>query len=574
MRSDRRASPLYLSARSNALHFYDPSPQRRHLLAPDHYPRPTHSENLLNRVPFYSLFADKSSIAAELSLIDAVSSPALPPPSTKPARQTAASRDQFRPVPYRSLLDPPTFASSTTAQASPTASVSAQAAAPVSIDLSDSSSGGSDSDDFSSSDSDDWAPSSSTSPYRHALPSSVGTDLSMSVLPPPLPLEAIPPTLLSSGASIRSFRSRTSGFSSWRPRKSAPPTLDTLPLEVLDQICSFMDQSTLLAMIHSCKILACSGYVYLYQNPQFTSTYRFAQFVSTVTHDRTVASYVRSLDLSKIENGVKGNVILAGWRDWKYRSEPLYWSRKHHHHHHHHHHHVRRLSGDNTNSVSATPKERRPSLRRSSLSFGSSSSSSSSLTSLSGGLASTTSLVSSQSAPRKSGRRHSSASPVSLKHPLQSPLLKQYSLARDVPLGAVIHVIRACPKIQHIDLSTLPLAADYYVASRKYKPTAFTNLLFVSDVPKSYTWRPEETIHVLAGRDLVAALLELRDLRTLRMQSLVWVSKEIVQRILSHERLGDTLEYVNFAQCGMSRGLPWAKEGAVEDFQTILRGEN
>ncbi|KAK9361576.1 hypothetical protein V1504DRAFT_75755 [Lipomyces starkeyi] len=568
MRSDRRASPLYLSARSNALHFYDPSPQRRHLHLASHYPHPT-QQLRQQRASFYELFAPESSVEAELPSTESSS----PSPSNKGLDLTTTPHEQPSVLSYRSLLDPD---ESQIPRSNAASNDSAADLLQLVEHEEDPSRFGASSDSSSSAESDsesDYSPRLGRSAFPHSHSRLAGR--SESVLPPPLSLPILTESkLASSGASIRSYRSRTSALSCNRKRKQYRPTLDTLPLEVLDEICSSLPQQALLSTVSTCKSLACSAYVYLYQEPRFTSTYRFAQFVSVITHDRTLASYVRSLDLSTIENGLKGNVVLAGWRDWKYRSEPLYWTRKYPGHHYHHHQYRNRSNAvpSSKSAPQAPAKPRRPD-RRSSISAGSLSSSSSAASS-SSSLASfqNSSKSKAQHRPLQSPLR-STALPVASRHPLQSPLLKQYSLSRDVPIGAIIHIIRACPHLQHINLSYLPLAADYFVTSRKHKPTAFTNLLFVSDVPKSYTWREHETVQVLAGRELVSAIMELRELRTLELRNLVWITKDIISRIVEHERFKQTLTYVDVRESGMSRGRPWALAGGLEVFSAALQDE-
>ncbi|KAK9350693.1 hypothetical protein V1523DRAFT_418981 [Lipomyces doorenjongii] len=570
MRSDHRASPLYLSARSNALHFYDPSPQRRHLHLASHYPHPT-QQLRQQRASFYELFAPESSVAAELPSTESSSSS----PSNKGLDLTATPREQPSALSYRSLLDPD---ESQIPRSNTESNDSAATLLQLVEHEEDPSRFGASSDSSSSAESDsesDYSPRLGGRAFPHSHSRLAGR--AESVLPPPLSLPILTETkLASSGASIRSFRSRTSALSWNRKRKQYRPTLDTLPLEVLDEICSSLPQQALLSTVSTCKSLACSAYVYLYQEPHFTSTYRFAQFVSAITHDRTLASYVRCLDLSTIENGLKGNVVLAGWRDWKYRSEPLYWTRKYSGHHYHHQYRHRANTVPSSKSAPQAPaKPRRPDRpdRRASVPTGSLSTSSSAASS-SSSLASsqTPSKSKTQQRPMQSPLR-STALSVTSRHPLQSPLLKQYSLSRDVPIGAIIHVIRACPHLQHINLSYLPLAADYFVTSRKHKPTAFTNLLFVSDVPKSYTWREHETVQVLAGRELVSAILELRELQTLELRNLVWITKDIISRIVEHERFKQTLTYVDVRESGMSRGRPWALAGRLEVFSAALQDE-
>lgn len=332
----------------------------------------------------------------------------------------------------------------------------------------------------------------------------------------------------SSSASVhslaRSFHSRSSvERHQWDKKEAA---LDTLPLEILDQICLYLPQQTLLAMVQSSRYLASSAYVYLYMDPQFTSSYRFAQFVSVISHDSTLASYVKTLDLSKIGARVKGDTVLAGWRDWKYRSEPLYSTRG-------------RTSSHKT-SLPHSYKFHEHSVERREAR-----------------------KVATSSAALQCGV-------ISL-HPLQSPLLKQYTLSRDAPAGAIIHVLRACPHLKKIDISYLPLAADYRVLSRTaFQPTAFTGELFVSDVPKLYNWSDSETKSVNVGKDLIDAILALTELEVLRLRKLVWVSKQIADRICRDAASKNCLSVVDLRECGMTRDVSWAISGDLRDLHRAL----
>jgi hypothetical protein len=90
---------------------------------------------------------------------------------------------------------------------------------------------------------------------------------------------------------------------------------------------------------------------HLYKYPRFTSTYRLGQFVHLIMNRPKLAALVKVLDLShitapvtltkeemkkyhgRIEYGTtaamevlndRTKIVYAGWRDWKYRSHPLY----------------------------------------------------------------------------------------------------------------------------------------------------------------------------------------------------------------------------------------------------------
>jgi len=124
----------------------------------------------------------------------------------------------------------------------------------------------------------------------------------------------------SSPASLRSF---TSSLRS-RKRKLTPvPTLESLPFEIKSQIFRYLSQETLRCLTLTSAVLSEAAAVDLYEWPNFASTYRFAQFVTTVSHSLDSAQLVRVLDLSGFGSEAEDTPI-AGWREWKYRTEPLY----------------------------------------------------------------------------------------------------------------------------------------------------------------------------------------------------------------------------------------------------------
>lgn len=183
--------------------------------------------------------------------------------------------------------------------------------------------------------------------------------------------------LNSSSASIRSL---ASSVVSRKRRYAAPPTLETLPSELMSEIFSYLDQKTLHNLVFCSKRVMEGAYYNLYEKPRFKTTYRFAQFVSTITHDRHRAWMVRELDVSNLGKEIgEEEKPLAGWREWKFRSDPLH------------------------------------TIHRDDL-----------------GLS-------------KRGK----GGGVKTLHPPPSPFLQRYSLVRDIPIGAVIHVLAACPFLRY-----------------------------------------------------------------------------------------------------------------------------
>lgn len=102
-----------------------------------------------------------------------------------------------------------------------------------------------------------------------------------------------------------------------------PASLTNVPTELIHAIVSYLSRSDLLNFICVCQHLQSEATMLLYQKPYFMSTYRFGQFVTTVSHKPQLADLVRELDLSHISQ-LPADLGLAGWREWKYRDEALY----------------------------------------------------------------------------------------------------------------------------------------------------------------------------------------------------------------------------------------------------------
>ncbi|KAF3919615.1 hypothetical protein ABW20_dc0104043 [Dactylellina cionopaga] len=306
-------------------------------------------------------------------------------------------------------------------------------------------------------------------------------------------------------SSAASIHSTTSSFRSRKRKYYQVPCLTSMPCEILDQIFCHLGQKELHAILLCNKYLADSAAPALYATPTFSSTYRFAQFVSLITHNAPLANLVRELDLSNISAEIPEDLPLAGWRDWKYRNDPL--------------HTIRRE--DNFKL-------------------------------------------------RKGGKVAPPPVPPQGVHPLPSPFLSQYHTCRDVPFGAVLHIVVACQRLRKINLSDILIAADYAVVPMKYssyRPTAFTNLLFVSDVPKAYTWRSEETKAINAAVDIVNAVMKLRYLESFEAKHGVWLTSSIATKLVQ----GCPKVAWDFRECGGYKGEKWAVKGSSKEIYALLR---
>ncbi|RKP32994.1 hypothetical protein METBISCDRAFT_11215 [Metschnikowia bicuspidata] len=139
---------------------------------------------------------------------------------------------------------------------------------------------------------------------------------------------ALPHTL----AATRTFRGRCSYF--WQ----LPVEIQNIVLTHIDDRQSYLNLSrTSRAMYHITQ-------PFLYRSISFTSTYRFAQFITCLRLNLSLGLYVVNVDLSSIVPGYSKSKdginaadadddgpgvedtlsnSLAGWRDWKYKNNPL-----------------------------------------------------------------------------------------------------------------------------------------------------------------------------------------------------------------------------------------------------------
>ncbi len=106
------------------------------------------------------------------------------------------------------------------------------------------------------------------------------------------------------------------------------PMLEAMPSEVKDHIFSFLPQETLYCLLLTSPALSEEAADLLYHSPKFRTTYRFAQFVTVVSHSRRYADMVRVFELSDRKHAEDRANGFATWREWKYRDIPLYSARQ------------------------------------------------------------------------------------------------------------------------------------------------------------------------------------------------------------------------------------------------------
>lgn len=138
-------------------------------------------------------------------------------------------------------------------------------------------------------------------------------------------------------------------------RQPPDAKFEALPVEIVANVLLMLeaeDQKNLVNCLYVSKSFYEASKMVLYRSPKFTSTYRVAQFVTSLRLHPENGNYVKILDLSQLKNGLivedsetgreaveslngfdslaessfdeTYEYALAGWRDWRHRHDPLY----------------------------------------------------------------------------------------------------------------------------------------------------------------------------------------------------------------------------------------------------------
>ncbi|KAK6459459.1 uncharacterized protein RJT20DRAFT_16437 [Scheffersomyces xylosifermentans] len=341
-------------------------------------------------------------------------------------------------------------------------------------------------------------------------------------------------TMPSSNPPTRSSNVNNSMFTSSKFTPPAPTVqFQSLPIEILDYIFSLVDsKSDLKSCLYTNKLFYFFAKPYYYQDLHFTSTYRFAQFITYLRLNSEIGQYVKTVDLSSIKPGYDEDIeeddeaqeqnnlnedttvtseqsdefpsgtdkILAGWRDWKFKSNPLY------------------SIHPASSSVCLTKIS-----SNSQISMISSKSTASSHKSLSSKRFSKpfkyfkskkrSRSHSSNGSGRKAQRleflnlgdgQHDATSSIlhrnSSPHPLINKFLLNYSSSKDIPIGYLLHLINLCPNVVSLNLGNLSLSMDYEISrSTIYKYQTFD---LMNNYPKDLPYKIDELMRFADYDDL------------------------------------------------------------------------
>ncbi|ODV87174.1 hypothetical protein CANARDRAFT_26601 [[Candida] arabinofermentans NRRL YB-2248] len=221
--------------------------------------------------------------------------------------------------------------------------------------------------------------------------------------------------------------------------------------------------------------------------------------------------------------------------------------------------------------------------------------------------------------------------PYSTPHPLQSKFLSKYSFSKDVPLGYILHLLQECENLNHINLNGVSVSVDFEMKDYEFfnwetckgklkrkgngnnnnnseniisstqiesicpnyssllldtksfneekkrkrelmKKYESTKPIYWSDTPRDLDWKNGNCIK-LDYNMIWSNLIELKNLKSISICSLVRLDKQTIIKILNESKSKDILEYIDCTDSGMRVSLPWAAKRDIKEWKKYFRNE-
>lgn len=411
----------------------------------------------------------------------------------------------------------------------------------------------------------------------------------------------------------RNRHGKKAKFTKWRQ----------LPPEVVSRILSMLDNERDQQTLVECLVVNQTFYhaakEVLYSRPHFTSTYRVAQFVTSLRQCEENGLLVRKLDLSQLRSG-ELTELGGSWRDWQARYAA---ARKYGH----------RpsvsvgslesyLLNNNSNNTSSyycysdTRGHRSNSSLSNSSSHSGSNSSSGSSGSSSGessnwgeiqgkwtslwtkfkrnGQKNKTNTPPTVSRPTTSHQRSASATTVpaasntgaaksSHHQPTTAKNSAPYASYKDLPLGHLLHLLHLCKNVTDVDLSHLILSADFELPSsgqpqpRSMVPGASVEprAMYLTDSTKPWdinnSGYNNAQLRKLNPDMVFEILLKRPAIRQLRMDNIVWIRQSMVSNyVLQAFSSGREKQVLSFNRSGLHRHLAWTCQASIQDLVALV----
>lgn len=360
-------------------------------------------------------------------------------------------------------------------------------------------------------------------------------------------------------------------------------TVGTLPTEVLTMILSLLEDKSQISCLYVNRHFNKASKPLIYKAPHLRSTYRVAQFVSSLKEFPN-GQLVKSLDLSKLEPGLSvapddssalsDDVAsaLACWRDWKYKNDPLYGASF-----------TYNLSKSKS-TMSYDSAASTGSLNRFLTMFKGSDSELQKVKAALGKIfkwrigmdrkASIKKLQKLSQDKQQTTVRFilDTVQPFNTSHPQTNKFLLKYADSKDLPIGYVLYLLDLCPNLQHVNMSNVSLSDDFEIIYEKPRINSLidtvldrrdesTRAHYLSDDNVHLDWKnPHTQLVRLRESDSLTRLSRLSSLTHLVLNNVTWLNYRVIHKFAQETMSIESLKYVEFNNSGMMRNLAWAKE--------------
>lgn len=399
--------------------------------------------------------------------------------------------------------------------------------------------------------------------------------------------------------SIKSMTLSTKSSSATATKKPIGLTFDKLPIEITGLIVSQLqdDQRSILNCLYVNKSMYSATLKVLYHYPKFHTSYRLGQFVTSILTTSGLAELVKVLDLSQIDyaiqmtpeekvrfqdqlifgtiennEGLEGRPILAGWRDWKYRTHPLY---------------------------SMMMDGRRPSLTSYDSMGGLTLVNRSRSNSSGGGGAGGAGYPSGRSLsddgklihylkrmlkvkPPRTAVLKQGVKPSNIltgfksevmqtvteqpHHPMQNYFLKEYTFKRDIPIGYVIHLLDHCSQLEEVNLSYIQMSKDFRIEGDDDDGEHYW-----SGSSRELDDFEEGGLRIVTMADVWSTMKCLAELKVLRLDGIPSVDSRVIKEFLFSSSFSSRLSELRCCHAGMVRRPEWEELRTARQWRRTLR---
>lgn len=381
--------------------------------------------------------------------------------------------------------------------------------------------------------------------------------------------------------SIKSLSMSMKSSSNMVNGKKLNISFDKVPIEIKGLIVNELrdDQRSLVNCLYVNKSMYSVTLKVLYQHPKIYTSYRLGQFVTSImTSNNGLGGLVKLLDLSQIDyaiqmtaeekfkfqdqlifgtventNGFEGRIILAGWRDWKYREHPLYSMLMD----------GRRKSFTSYDSMSGLTLVNRSR---------SNSGNGSLINCKNGEEGKILHYIKKILKVKKGGLNGPQLGKEEVKvnnnldnkpklimktkkphHPIQNHFLREYTFQRDIPIGYILHLIDECKQLEEINLSYIQVSKDFKIKNL----TGIEE--YWSDSSRELNDFQEGELEIITMGSVWKGMLDLKELKIVKLDGIPSVELNTIKSFLFESSFKSNLKELHCRDSGMVKRPQWGE---------------